>query len=143
MKRLQACVGLAHGWETATEGSAVEDRAVWREGGLLPSPASASLSWKFFFKIIYHEQQKASEGTQPPPCGQEQRYCWFCRGTEELAPRSMVVPGDGPHLSLHIASGTTQDTIGFQRKSQIRLSLGETQPVWSMMSCVRGAGVLP
>lgn len=56
MKHLQACVGLAHGWETAMEGATVEDGAVQREGRLPLSSASASLSWKIFFKIISHEQ---------------------------------------------------------------------------------------
>lgn len=50
MKHLCAHLGLTHGWKTAMETSVVED------GEMLPSPTSANLSWKFFFKIIQHKQ---------------------------------------------------------------------------------------
>lgn len=78
MKHLQTRLGLARGWETATEGAVVEDGVVQSEGRLLPSPASASLSRKFFFKIIQREQQKAPEETLPLYCGREQRCCRVC-----------------------------------------------------------------
>lgn len=44
MKYLQAHADLAHGWETAPEGTAMEDGAAWRDGGLLPLALAAPAS---------------------------------------------------------------------------------------------------
>lgn len=51
MKYLQACTDLAHGWETAPEGTVMEDGAAWRDGALLPvAPPAPAFPGHFSLK---------------------------------------------------------------------------------------------